>query len=227
VDCQGCNNGELQVLADDFRTFEETQLLGVRFWGGYAPDGIPSEPDPFTVVFREHSGRWPGAVIASYGPVAGTRTLIGENEYEYFIGVDESLPAGSYWLEIYNDTDDTQDSWSWYEGTLDPTYGLVGEVASAVMPENWVFYRSLDLAFELICATDVTITVDKSGDDVTVHWDTVAGYSYDVLHAPLGETTWTREANVLPPWHHTGALLNTTQDHSYKVEANPIVPPAP
>ena len=91
--------------------------------------------------------------------------------------------------------------------------------------ENWSFAGALDQAFELVCAADVTITLDKSVDDVTVHWDTVAGYTYDVLHAPLGETTWTREQNVLPPWHHSGALLEVTQDHSYKVEAIPVVPP--
>ena len=65
--------------------------------------------------------------------------------------------------------------------------------------------------------------MDKSNDDVTVHWNDVAGYTYDVLHTPLGGTTWTREENVLPPWHHVG-VLNDGQDYSYRVEAIPILP---
>jgi len=141
--------------------------------------------------------------------------------------VDETLPAGSYWLEIYNDTSDTQDTWSWYKGELDPAYGLFGMAFSLEIPESWSFTGAIDLAFELICATDVTITLDKSGDDVTVHWSPATAYTYDVLHAPLGETTWTRVENVLPPWHHVGALLDVTQDYAYKVDAVPIVPPAP
>lgn len=229
LDCQSCNFGEggLQVMADNFQTFEETQVLGLRFWGAYVPDEITSEPDRITVVFREFAGDRPGAVIASYGPLAGTRTLIGNNEYEYFIAVDETLPAGRYWLEVYNDTSDTQDSWAWYEGTSDPAYGLFGSASSGEIPENWVFTGLADVAFDLVCAADVTITLDKSGDDSRVHWNSVAGYTYDVLHAPMGESTWTREENVLPPWHHVGAFLDVNQDYKYRVEAVPVIPPAP
>jgi hypothetical protein len=214
------------VLADNFRLQEETGVLGVKFWGSYTPNGIVSQPDQFTLVFRDDAGGPPGAVIASYGPVAGTRTAIGVNEYEYFIRVDETLPAGDYWLEIYNDTIDTQETWAWYEGQLDPAYGLPGLAFSVEMPESWGFNGSIDLAFELICAADVTITLDKWNDDVRVHWNTVPGYTYDVLHTPFGGTTWTREENILPPWHHVG-VLSDGQDYSYEVEAIPVLPPAP
>ena len=226
LDCQHCGDDGMQVLADNFHLFDDTQVLGVRFWGNYAPDGIASEPDQFTLVFREDTGGGPpGAVIASYGPLAGSRTSIGVNEYEYFIGVEETLPAGDYWLELYNDTSDTQQSWAWYAGQMDPTYGLVGSVWSLAMPEIWRYSVSTELSFELVCAAEATITLDKSDDDVRVHWNVVPGYTYDLLHSPWGGTTWTREASVLPPWSHVG-VLSDGQDQFYKVEAIPIVPPA-
>jgi hypothetical protein len=226
LDCQACGEGGVQVMADNFQLFAETQVQGVKFLGRYTPDGIPSEPDKFVLIFRDDAGGPPGAVIASYGFAAGTRTPVGVNEYEYFVGVDVTLPAGSYWLEIYNDTSDTQDTWAWLEGQIDPVYGLPGVAFSSAMPESWGFNGSLELTFELICSAEVTNTVDKSNDDVRVHWNAVAGYTYDVLHTPLGWTTWTREENVVPPWHHVG-VLNDGQDYSYKVEAIPVVPPAP
>ena len=222
LDCQACGGG-IQVLADNFRLFEETRIVGVKALGKYTPAGIPSDPDQFTLIFREDAGGLPGAPITSYGPMPGSRIALGANEYEHAFAVDETLPAGAYWLEIYNSTDDTDDTWAWFEAELDPNNGLPGLAFSMEMPENWGFNAYLDLAFELECVGGVTITVDKSGADVTVQWDAPSGFTYDALHAPLGGTPWTRVENVLPPWHHQGAV-NDGVDYMYRVEAIPAAP---
>ena len=155
LDCDACG-GNIQIVADNFRVYQTATVEGVRFWGGYSPDGLPL-PDQFTLRFLADDGGapgLPGAEIASYGPLAGTRTALGGGEFEWVIDVNETLPPGDYWLEIYNDTSSSTQTWFWFEGDLDPVSGLTAGTYSYEfsMPEVWQYTAVFDgLGFELIC----------------------------------------------------------------------------
>jgi len=186
LDCQHCGSYPVQIVTDDFELLDETLIAGVRFWGSYVGSGTPSEPDQFTLVIRDGSTGPPTTALGTYGPVAGTRTDLGDNLYEYVIDVNQFLPAGNYWLEIYNDTTDTEDTWAWKAGVRDPVYGSRGLAYSVAFPEDWGFNPGLELAFELICVApelpDVSLTLGKAGADISVEWGADPWFRYDLLH---------------------------------------------
>lgn len=174
-DCDACG-GSIQIMADNFRVYETATVEGVRFWGGYS-NGVTSSPDQFTLKILANDGGapgLPGAVVATYGPLAGTRTEIGPDQYEYVINVTETLVPGDYWLEIYNNTSDTTESWYWNAAALDPQSGLPGGTYSdeLSMPEVWNYTTSFDaLNFELICGPSLA---DPVFDDDFESGDTSA-----------------------------------------------------
>ena len=152
--CDYCdpNTAGVQVLVDDFKIFEQTRLNTVRFWGAYAP-GNEVPTDAFTVVIREPWGSYPGAAVVTVGPTAGTRTDLGGGNFEYSISIDHVLDPGVYWLEIYNDTAGSAETWGWYVGTADVPYAAAGAAYSTTMPEDWSL-GDFDMAFELLCSPD-------------------------------------------------------------------------
>ena len=177
IDCDYCGSGPIQINIENFVMLEPATIYGLQFWGGYYPGNLVSDPDVFMVIFREDAGGTPGAEIASYGPVAGTRAatgvvLFGVDEYVYNIDIPAlAFAAGTYWVEIYNDTSDTTDSWFWEVGDLDPDAGVAGVGFTFTLPEEpWSLDAANNFALEIICDEggpwcDVDNDGDVDGDD--------------------------------------------------------------
>jgi hypothetical protein len=158
IDCDFCGGDMIQILAEQFIIWEETTVVGVNCWGGYYPSDVPTASDAFTLIFRSNSGGMPGAEIAKFGPLAGTRAqtgvvLFGVHEYLHELPVNLALGAGTYWIELFNDTSGSSESWFWEAGNRDPTEGIAGQAYtfSAYPLESWSFDGGTDMAFELIC----------------------------------------------------------------------------
>jgi hypothetical protein len=158
IDCDFCGGDMIQILAEQFIMWEETTVVGVNCWGGYYPSDMPTDEDAFTLIFRNDSGGMPGAEIAKFGPLAGVRSqtgvvLFGVHEYLHELPVELTLGAGTYWIELFNDTSGSAESWFWEAGDRDPTEGIAGQAYtfSAYPLESWSFDGATDMAFELIC----------------------------------------------------------------------------
>jgi len=157
IDCDFCTSG-VQILAEQFVIMEETTVVGVNCWGGYYPSDVPTASDAFTLIFRNNSGGMPGAEIAKFGPLAGTRSqtgvvLFGVHEYLHELPVNLQLGAGTYWIELFNDTSGSAESWFWEAGNRDQSYGIAGQAYTfdTYPLESWTLDGSTDMAFELIC----------------------------------------------------------------------------
>ena len=82
-------------------------------------------------------------------------SLFGLDEYEYVIDLEPplGLEGGTYWVEIYNNTTDSPDSWFWETGDADDCAGMSSAVWSFELPEVWLpLYPPGDLALDIQCA---------------------------------------------------------------------------
>jgi hypothetical protein len=167
-DCDFC--GGIQLLADNFMLPGETEITSIEFWGGYFPDNLPLSPDVITVIFREDAAGSPGAAIETYGPQdADMRDdtgvdLFGVDEYHYVFNTPSRivLPAGTYWIELYNDTSANTDSWFWEVGDADPIFGIIGSAFTFTLPEEpW----SLD------AVNDFALRFNVGGGGQPCPWD--------------------------------------------------------
>jgi hypothetical protein len=63
------------------------------------------------------------------------------------------IGAGTYWIELFNDTSGSLKSWFWEADNQDPLYGIAGQAHTSNMHplESWWLHGSTDMAFELIC----------------------------------------------------------------------------
>ncbi len=159
-DCQVCIiYGEASV-ADNFILQQATEVGSVRFWGGYGMQNIPVATDRFDILIHADNGGLPGAVLyqvlnipADQRTVTGA-TLFGLSEYEYRIEFPQNvqLAAGTYWIEIINNTVGSGESWFWEIGDLDAVNGILNHAYSRSAPGvNWTpdpFDQ--EMAFELI-----------------------------------------------------------------------------
>ncbi len=159
-DCDFCGTPPaIRIMADNFVLLDERIIQAVRFWGGYYPDDIPMEPDCWTVVFRADDDGLPGAEVARLDCVPGSKEqtgafVLGVHEWEATIDVGGlALAPGSYFVEIYNDTAGSTDSWVWEIGDLDVHYGVRGQARTSTLPESpWDYDPATDMAYELICS---------------------------------------------------------------------------
>ena len=175
LDCDACvavGNPPQQVIAEQLLLPAPESIEQVRFWGGYFPGdagGGEPLPDSFTIKFRLNDDSTgddlPGAVVSSLAiGQATTRTatglrLFGVREFEYTVGIDPNLalPAGFYWVEIYNDTTDdpTDDDWFWEAGTLHVLSGRPGSAFSFdppdAPPKSWDIDPLTDLSLSITC----------------------------------------------------------------------------
>ena len=79
--------------------------------------------------------------------------VFGVHEYVYTIDVSVDLPAGTYWLEVYNNTVGNPASWFWEAGTLHTLVGIPGNAISYSLPESWST-RAGEAAFEITCGAE-------------------------------------------------------------------------
>ncbi len=162
-DCNVCPPG-LQSIADNF-VLTTTRTIGqIRTWGGWSPGTAPP-PDNFTVIFHNDAAGLPGtnaAPMESGVPVtrlATGNTVSGLNEYEFTLTLASpvSLSPGTYWVEIFNDTTGSTESYFWETGTLDAINGAANSAADTLnIPGSAWFNTFIDgLAMELITAQAV------------------------------------------------------------------------
>ena len=157
-DCDYCSGGA-QVLADNFVLSADAAISMIRFWGGMYPSDHPAGTE-FGIVFYEDSGGYPGAEVANYtmtGEAEQTGiVLFGVHEWVVSITLDTplSLGAGTYFVEIRNDTNGDSDSWFWEVGNLDFAAGIMGQAfAFECPPASWNYDSATDMAFELYAVT--------------------------------------------------------------------------
>jgi len=157
LDCELCGSG-IQVLADNFVLTAETAVNSLVFWGGYYPGDNSMNPDCFTVIFKENLGGVPGDEINRVDCVAADEKtdtgidLFGVSEYMYTINTDITLPAGTFFAEIYNNSEGNGDSWFWEVGDFDPLGGVAGSAWSTSIPEEpWNYDGATDLALQMSC----------------------------------------------------------------------------
>ena len=146
-----------QAIADDFIIGAGGADLGVITWyGGYFPNNLVV-PDRFHIRIHGESGGLPsGSLYLDLPSVAAdskmfTGTVIfGVDEYRYSFNLNGlHLNAGTYWLEIVNDTTQNADNWFWETGDLDATHGRLNEVFALEAPGvNWLA-NGADQAFSI------------------------------------------------------------------------------
>ena len=139
-------------------------ISALRIWGVYDPDNSPGAHDDMTVLFHEDGAGLPGAVIASAFDVPTVRTDTGVDEYGLDVYVltltlsrPVSLGAGTYLVEVYNNTEDNSDSFVWESGDLDPDYGVPGIAFARQAPGvDWFFLGGdANMSLEIVArATD-------------------------------------------------------------------------
>ena len=156
LDCDLCGSG-IQVVAENFNLSAETNISALTFWGGYYPANNNMD-DCFTVIFREDLGGTPGDEIGRIDCVMADekedtgRDLFGVNEYIYTINTEAVLPAGTFFVEILNNTEGNGDSWFWEVGDFDADNGVMGSAWSTSIPEDpWNYDTVTDMALELTC----------------------------------------------------------------------------
>jgi len=146
TDCQLCPTGQ-QSMADNFVINSATgsaQLQHITMWGGYFPGNTPNATDDYDILIHNNAGALPGATIVFTvsGIQATTRAttgvvLFGVDEwvFDFDLAAPPTLPNGTYWLEIFNNTAPTPGvDFFWETGTLDPTHGIASAAFSTSTP---------------------------------------------------------------------------------------------
>ena len=134
-DCNLCPTGQ-QSIADNFVVNSPTgsvQLNQITIWGGYFPGNTPNATDDFDILIHNNVGGLPGPTIifSVLGIPATSRVqtgvvLFGVDEwmFDFVLGAPPTLPNGTYWLEIFNNTVTNPGSdMFWETGNLDPVHG--------------------------------------------------------------------------------------------------------
>jgi hypothetical protein len=174
------------VQADQFVLTSGATIGEIRMWGGYFPGNDPGPGDDMTVIFHaDGGGGVPGAVISSETGVPTSRittgvVLYGVDEYLLSLSLQDhiSLNAGTYWVQIYNNTAGTADSFFWETGTLDTVNGLPGLAYATTLPPVPWYVVAGDLAFELPAFTGPRVN-DCNENDVPDECDIADGTSLD------------------------------------------------
>ena len=91
--------------------------------------------------------------------VAGFRVF----EYTYNLPAPAALPAGNYWVLIYNNTNTTNDAWYWVTGWPDLTQGALFAARSGVGPDGPWQFELLSLAWRVYCD-------EKPDNDCNTNW---------------------------------------------------------
>ena len=157
-----------QAEGEGFVLTEETMINEIRFWGGYFAGNTPINPDDFTVIFHEDAAGLPGANAAppESGLAAACRMATGasigaSDEYVYLLQLTSpvTLGAGTYWLEIFNNTTANPNNvFGWESGAEDPVSGVASHVFAAETPGvNWILSGS-GVSFALqLCSVDAPV----------------------------------------------------------------------
>ena len=161
IHCEMCGTG-MQFLAEQFILDGDETVQGVKWWGGYYPGDVEINPSCLEIIIYADDDplNQPGSELYRWSCVNAPKVqtglmLFGVHEWEhtYMFPTPPALGAGTYWIEIYEDTTGSDESYFWEVGDLDPANGIIGQAYSFTMPETpWDFDAATDMAFELICA---------------------------------------------------------------------------
>ena len=135
-DCQFCGGGQ-QSMADNFivnapgGSFQLTQIVA---WGGYFAGNTPNATDDFDILIHNSAGTIPGSTIvfslSNLQPTTRVATgvvLFGVDEYifTFDLAAPPTLPNGTYWIEMFNNTAPTPGvDYFWETTNVDPTSGI-------------------------------------------------------------------------------------------------------
>ena len=157
--CSLCSSGQ-QVLAENFTVVSDDPNLfleQITLWGGYYSSDTPLDPDDFDILIHSDSSGSPGAVICTetgITPASRTTTgviLFGVHEYQFTLDLATPcrLSAGTYWLEIYNNSGSSTDDWFWETGNLDASNGIEGNAWATAAPGSAWIIQGGNLAVQL------------------------------------------------------------------------------
>ena len=113
--------------------------------------------DLIRVLSHSDAGGLPGAVVYDESNVASTRfqtgvILFGVHEWEFTLtlGAPVNLSAGTWWVELFNNTTGSTEMFFWETGNLDGTHGLLGSGWTTATPGvAWNFDGATDLAIQI------------------------------------------------------------------------------
>ncbi len=160
-DCDFCGwTPPEQSVAENFVLSSVQTLTGAVIWGGYAPDNFIPIGDSFTVILHQDNGGLPGQVIYSEDSVQVVRTATGRelfdfgiDEYRYVLQFNQpiTLPAGSYYIEVFNFSGLSLETFFWETGSFDTERGAPGVAISNTTPGvAWAFDDSFEVAIRLV-----------------------------------------------------------------------------
>jgi hypothetical protein len=149
-DCQLCGTGQ-QSIADNFVINSPTgnaTINHITTWNGYFPGNTPNATDSFSIFIKNNAGSLPGStVLFSVTGIQATArvttgvVLFGVDEwmFDFDLAAPPTLPNGTYWLEIFNNTAPTPGvDFFWETGDLDPTHGVAdGAFATSTPGTAW------------------------------------------------------------------------------------------
>jgi uncharacterized repeat protein (TIGR01451 family) len=130
ADCGACGTGQ-QSIADNFVLTAPYTIEEIIIWSGYFP-GNSQPVDDIDVIFHANAGTLPGAAVSTETNVPATRVqtgviLFGVNEWMTTLTLANpvELTAGTWWVEIFNNTVGNTDNYFWEVGDLDPVNGIL------------------------------------------------------------------------------------------------------
>lgn len=158
--CEPCGGSGVHVMADQLQNSSAINITGFQWWGLYANTDDAAIHDQFTIEIRPDAGGQPGAApLYSWGPFeadlkldTGT-TLAGFRVFEYThtTNAPANLPAGDYWVLIYNNTATTNDAWYWLTGWPDLVHGQLFAARSGTGPDGPWNFELFSLAWRVFC----------------------------------------------------------------------------
>jgi uncharacterized repeat protein (TIGR01451 family) len=166
ANCDFC--GGAQVLAESFVLAADASIGQIAFWSGYFPGDVPTEPANLTVIFHADAAGLPGAALYTENNVAYDRAqtgviLFGVHEWinTLTLATPIFLPAGTYWVELYDDTGALTDDMFWETGDVDPVHGILGQAFAFEAPGAiWNYDAITDMAFQLIADIPSSVVVE-------------------------------------------------------------------
>jgi len=121
-----------QFVADNFVLGSEKTINQIILWGGYYSGNSLPAADNFTVIFHQNNSGVPGTILYERTGINHTeRTNTGNTVYNTIIyqftlnlPSPPTLPAGTYWVQIFGNTLNSDDTFLWVNGILDPVNGI-------------------------------------------------------------------------------------------------------
>ena len=170
IDCDFCGAG-VQVMADNFILTNDETITELVIYTGYFPDNTPST-DLWTVSVHADNAGAPGMVLQTETNVPSTRVdtgvdLFGVDEYRHILTLNTPVPliAGTYWIEIHNDSVGSTESVFWETGNLDTNSIVDSQFATEFPVVTWTpLGTSEEMAIQICGATEPTYFI---GGEVT------------------------------------------------------------